>query len=126
MAASLVLLTALGLAAANAVPSSNCKPVTFSVSGTAQNRNITGIPTDTVADLVAFYNAAPLITISGTQTLYGVYCTPLTKNSNNAKLQALFSSITANHDSWQALGGVGSDFPAYRPELYSYELFMNL
>lgn len=123
ISAALILTSCL----AGTLAQSNCKAVRFTVSATAQNRNLTGIQgsLSSVAALQAFYNAAPLIVVSGPQTLAGVYCTPTVSNSNKDKLQVLFHSITGDHSGWTALGGVDTDFPQYQPELYSYVRYAN-
>lgn len=113
-------------ATAVAAFSSNCKVVTFTVTGSAQNKNITSsFPTTTLDALVSAYQAAPFLTVSGPQTLSGTYCAPTVVNSNNAKLQVLFHSITGNRGGYAALGGPGTDFPQYRPEYYSFERYFN-
>lgn len=104
---------------------SNCKTVTFTATGTAQNRAVTGSLPTTLAALLAFYNALPLVTVNTPQNIAAVYCTPLVSNANNNKLQFLSGSITADHTEWSALGGVGSDFPQYKPDMYSWTLFAN-
>ncbi|KAF2134760.1 hypothetical protein P153DRAFT_329420 [Dothidotthia symphoricarpi CBS 119687] len=108
------------------VTSSNCTAVVFTVSGTAQNRNISAsIPLGTLDGLVNAFNNATLFEVSGTQTLAGTFCKPSVINANNQKLQMLFGSITANRDGWDAEGGVGTDFPEYQPERYSWVRYMN-
>ena len=74
----------LGLPLATAAPAnswgSQCQVMNFTVSGTAQNRNITGIDAllgNTTAFLAAVTaDLFPKITVSGNQTLSGVYCPP--------------------------------------------------
>lgn len=61
--------------------SSQCQVMNFTVSGTAYNRNITGISTANLTAFLAEVTADqfPLIEISGPQTLSGIYCTPTGK-----------------------------------------------
>lgn len=104
----------------------NCKAVTFTANGTAQNRAIDDTaPLTNFSALVDYYNSLPFITISGPQTIAAVYCTPLISNENNAALRFLAGSITTDHTQWTAMGGVGSDYPPYNPEKYSWTLFAN-
>lgn len=119
-------VVAVPVAQGSAAASSNCKTVQFSISATAQNRNITGnIPTTNLNALLAAFQSAPLLEVSGTQTLAGTFCKPTVSNDNNRKIQVLFGSITANRDGWQAEGGLDTDFPEYQPERYSWTQYMN-
>lgn len=108
-----------------ATSSPQCKAVSFQVTGSAQNRNITGIPTSELAALVAFYETAPVVTATGPQTLAGTYCQPTTKNANNGKIQMFFSSILSDRSGWMAQGGVGLDFPPYQEQMYSWTDYAN-
>lgn len=105
---------------------SNCKEVNFTLSGKANNKDITNIALNgTLDSIVDFYKNAPSITTSGPQTIKGTFCSPTRRNSNKDKLQVLFHSITATRSAWSALGGVGSDYPAYKPEMYSWVRYAN-
>ncbi|TLD39212.1 hypothetical protein E2P81_ATG00199 [Venturia nashicola] len=103
-----------------------CKEVTFSVSGAAENRNISAAPLGNATALAQAIQADlfPRVHISGNQTLVGWYCAPTVKNENNGKLQLLFGSITTNRDAYTALGGTGLyGFPSYEAEIYSWVRF---
>lgn len=106
-------------------PSSNCKAVQFSVSGSAMNRNITGLSLSqtNLAQLLS-QDAFPRILVSGPQTLAGIYCEPTVNNSNAAKLQILFHGITTNRLYYNALGG-SLGFPAYQQDKYDYVQYAN-
>ncbi|QDS67635.1 hypothetical protein FKW77_004502 [Venturia effusa] len=113
------LINLQGICASN----QQCKEVEFSVSGTAENRNITTAPLGNVTALALAIKADkfPRVTISGKQTLVGWYCTPAVVNENNHQLQVLLGSITTNREAYTALGGTGLyGFPSYEPELYSW------
>lgn len=127
MRASPALLSLAALTAAPSVSATTpqCKAVSLTVTGTAQNKNITGIPTTSLDALVTFFQSAPAVTVTGPQTLAGTYCEPTVKNANNDKIEVLFGSITTDRGDWTALGGVGTDFPAYNPEMYSWTQFAN-
>ncbi|KAF2169518.1 hypothetical protein M409DRAFT_52059 [Zasmidium cellare ATCC 36951] len=108
-------------AIAAATQDSNCKEVSFTLSGIAANRNITGIPlNESLSAIIDFYNHARTIATTGTQLIRGTFCDASKRNDNNAKLQVLFHSITTDRTAWSALGGVGSEYEAYKPEKYSW------
>lgn len=99
-----------------------CQDVTFSVSGSAQNRELRGISLTNSTELLATLmdDAFTLIPVEGTQNLAGTYCPASVENENNSKLQVLFHGITANRGYWSALGGLGVDYPEYEPSNYSW------
>lgn len=100
-----------------------CKEVTFSVSATAQNRNITTAPLGNATALALAIQADqfPRVSVSDTQTLVGWFCAPTVFNENNEKLQVLVGSITTNREAYTALGGTGLyGFPSYKSEVYSW------
>lgn len=123
-ATSCLVLAALlvGFAGARA-HEQQCKEVTFSVSGTAENRNITAAPLGNATALALAIQADqfPRVPISGNQTLVGWFCRPTIVNENNKKLQVLLGSITTNREAYTAQGGTGLyGFPSYEAELYSW------
>ncbi|KAF5684638.1 alpha beta-hydrolase [Fusarium denticulatum] len=109
-------------------PTHRCQDVTFSVSGTAENFNITGIPLNNPSSLAEILLTVkpPGITISGSQTLAGRFCEPTVDIlKNKGKLQVLFSSITGNRENWSAQGGPTFGFMPYKSELYSWVDYAN-
>lgn len=109
----------------------SCRGVAFTVSATAQNRNLTGIDT-ALADLsklqqVLEEDAFPRVEVSGTESIAGWYCEP---EKNAGILQVLLGSITTNREVWTALGGTDLNAPSpplepYREEVYSWVRFAN-
>ena len=115
------LLLTLRAAATATAQRSNCKEVTFTLTGVAVNKDLLDISLNgTLDSILDFYKNARLIAAEGTQIIKGTFCSPATRDDdNNAKLQVLFHSITADRSAWSALGGVGCNYEAYRPEVYS-------
>lgn len=99
-----------------------CRDVTFQVSGSAQNRNLSSLNlADPNATLAAFEaDAFPLVPVSGTQTLAGTFCEPTVLNENFFSLQVLFHGITGNRGYWNALGGLSTGYVPYQPKNYSW------
>lgn len=98
-----------------------CRDVSFTVSGSAMNRNLTALNLSNSTQLLAAITNKAFETpveISGCQTLAGTYCEPLMCNKNNDKLQILFHGITSGRTYWSALGGL--DVAEYQPEKYSW------
>ncbi|KAH9818210.1 alpha beta-hydrolase [Teratosphaeria destructans] len=107
-----------------------CKEVAFKVSGTAMNRNITGLDFGNVDTLHAAFAADdfPRIPVSGSQVIAGWYCEPACENTNNTKLQFFLGGITTNREYWTAQGGtslVDPPNPPYDPALYSWVDYAN-
>ncbi|KAK3936674.1 Alpha/Beta hydrolase protein [Diplogelasinospora grovesii] len=95
-----------------------CKPVSFSVSATAQNAVFMYPPNPAnESDILGFIHSAylnstgPLLngttTITGNYTVNGLFCAPV-KNPRNA-LQVLVHGITYNKTMWEGLG-LGADY----------------
>lgn len=106
------------------VGAQQCTQVQFTVSGSAQNKDISGLSFDdlnSLGDLLQnLTDSLPQILATGTQTLAGTFCQPNVTNANNGKLQVLYGSITCNRDVWSAQGGPAFGFAPYRPDLYSW------
>ncbi len=102
-----------------------CRDVTFQVSGSAQNRNLSSLNlADPNATLAAFKaDAFPLFPVSGTETLAGTFCEPTVLNENLFSLQVLFHGITGNRGYWNALGGSPAGYAPYQPQKYSWVEF---
>ncbi|KAI5357649.1 putative alpha/beta hydrolase-1 [Septoria linicola] len=120
-----VLLALLTRSFARVTEYPACKEVTFTVSGTAQNRNISSLDfTDLEALTAAFKaNDFPTFEVSSSQEIAGWYCEPSHRVGSIDKLQILNGPITTNREYWTALGGTGLNFPpldAYQPETYSW------
>ncbi|KAF5714095.1 alpha beta-hydrolase [Fusarium mundagurra] len=118
-------LAAAGHATTNQNNKQQCRQVSFEITASAHNRNITGIDlTSSLDSLVKFYHAAPVIEVDGCQTLAGTYCEPSVDNDNNGKLQVFFGSITADRSGWDALRS--PEFPdPYKPDRYSWTEYAN-
>jgi hypothetical protein len=104
-----------------------CIDVTFQVSGSAQNQNLSSLDlADPNATLAAFIaDVFPLFPVSGTETLTGTFCAPTVLNENFLSLQVLFHGITGNRGYWNALGGSSTGFTPYQPQNYSWVEFAN-
>ena len=133
MAFQAVGIAALLALAASAAPtntasptSTRCKEVSFAVSGSATNFNLTGVDiTDLSALLLQLQGDFPPLPVSGSQTLAGTYCGPTCQNSNNDKLQVLIGTITDNRNPWSATGDIALGYAPFEPETYSYVDYMN-
>lgn len=101
-----------------------CKDVFFTVSGTAQNQNLTTFTVGNATTLKQVFaaDAFPRITVSGSQQIGGTYCTP---SNDNGKLQVFFPSITANRESFSAQGGPTFGYAPYQPQMYSWVDYAN-
>ncbi|KAK4497557.1 hypothetical protein PRZ48_012008 [Zasmidium cellare] len=121
-----LILTLLAVSTATA-QQSNCKKVTFTLNGVAANKDLLNISLNgTLDSILNFYNNARLIAAEGTQIIKSTFCSPTTRDDkNNARLQVLFHSITADRTAWSALGGVGSNYEPYKPEVYSWVRYAN-
>lgn len=99
---------------------STCSDITFTVNGSAQNRELSGISLSNSSELLATLmdDVFSLVPVTGSQTLAGTYCLPMVTNANSDKLQVFFHGITSNRGYWSALGG--PDFPEYQPGNYSW------
>lgn len=111
----------------------SCRGVAFTVSATAQNRNLTGIDA-ALEDLATLKKVLeedkfPQVEVSGTESIAGWYCEPNFQREKNAgTLQVLLGSITTNREMWTAQGGTDLYSPPlkpYREEVYSWVAYAN-
>lgn len=122
------------LGPASSTSSSRCKDILFKVSGSATNKNLTGLSDiasfgwplgGDIEYLTDFLDNAGDVEVSGKETLGGTYCAPTVKNDNNDKIQLLFASLTVTRGAWSALGGLGTDHDEYKPDKYSWVQYAN-
>jgi hypothetical protein len=113
----------IGQALASSVLPPLCREVTFSVSGTAQNRNISSVnfnDLDALTQALSANNFARY-EVSGAQQIAGWYCEPTTQNDNAQRLQLLNGAITTNRETWTAQGGTDLNDPMVDP--YSQTMY---
>lgn len=102
-----------------------CKEVTFTVSGTAQNRNISSVDFTNLEALTTSLtnNNFPTFEESGSQEIATWYCEPSRLSLEIDALQILNGPITTNREYWTALGGTAlASLPnePYNVDLYSW------
>ena len=102
-----------------------CKEVKFTVSGTAQNRNISSVDFTNLDALTAALanNDFPTFEVSGSQEIAAWYCEPSRLSLEIDALQILNGPITTNREYWTALGGTALASPPNEPynvDLYSW------
>jgi hypothetical protein len=102
-----------------------CKEVTFTVSGTAHNRDISSVDFSNLDALTAALtkNDFPTFEVSGSQNIAAWYCEPTHRKLDVDRLQILNGPITTNREYWTALGGTPLDSPPsdpYDAEQYSW------
>ncbi|KXS96420.1 hypothetical protein AC578_3003 [Pseudocercospora eumusae] len=128
-----ITLALLALASSSlAVPTEGlqCREVTFVVSASAQNRNISNVDFTNLDALTAALQANNFqrFDVSGKQQIAGWYCEPTLRSLSVDKLQILLGSITTNREVWTAQGGTALCSPnsqAYKPEIYSWTRYAN-
>ncbi|KXS94005.1 hypothetical protein AC579_7516 [Pseudocercospora musae] len=128
-----ITLALLALASSSlAVPTEGlqCREVTFVVSASAQNRNLSNVDFANLDALTAALQANNFqcFDVSGEQQIAGWYCEPTLRSLSIDKLQVLLGSITTNREVWTAQGGTALNSPslkAYKPEIYSWTRYAN-
>lgn len=117
-------------ASASWSPTPLCEEVTFNVTATALNRNLSTVDLTNITILTAQLeaDAFPLVEVGGPQQIAGWFCLPTTFNENNGRLQFFMASITNNREAFTAQGGtalVSPPLKPYKPEIYSWVRYAN-
>ncbi|EME43914.1 hypothetical protein DOTSEDRAFT_24031 [Dothistroma septosporum NZE10] len=109
-------------------PLAGCRGVSFNVSGSAMNRDLSDLDMSDLDALMGRLNSDNFtqISVSGDQQLAGWYCPPVVSHGNNDKLQILLPAITTNRELWTGLGGTDLQpvEGSYQPQTYSWVQYM--